>query len=286
MAAQLSAPKAAMNSKPKKKTGSTPAGKAQVPLPKKVTTTKGKEVLVQTIHPAAANYAKVLYDPFNVTEEACLPFGDPIKSSKTCYFVKGIMQLSTTGQGFVLFKPTNANDAICCSVTTATSVGTKTTPLDSFTNTQVYYPIGCPYTSSQYGTGSSLGTRFVGGGVRVKYFDKMLDRNGLATTVEEVDHQSIENYTIAGLQNNNFTRTVAISDKEWDAVVYYSGGTDPKHFYFQNGIGAIYPLGQDFTMGIVFEGQPGDKFWFEIKYFMETCGREVPSKTMTVPDIV
>jgi len=140
-------------------------------------------------------YGKSLVDPSGENSKgACLPVGFPMPSQKIRAFVRGFISTGTTGDGFISWTPVLANDAICTTFTTATSVGTATSLLtgggSGFTNTATAVMSKLPYTGAQI-TGGAVQGRLVSGCLRTRYAGNENVRSGVVSLFEDPDHLSI-----------------------------------------------------------------------------------------------
>jgi hypothetical protein len=247
---------------------------------KVVTTPSGKNILVQPIPMCAANYAMVLPDPWNGME-ACLPCDlMPLPSQKNYAFCRTDMVIGTDGIGFALIKPVAAADLPCVDTTTATSAGTLTTALQSFTNTLQSYQSNNPFTTAAFMDGS-VSARFTAYGISVQYDGKLMDRNGVVYCFEEPDNQSLESWTPNEIFSANFAKQYAVTEKKF--TVCHSGPTDPSDLEFRSGTAGTLPRGADYTMGIIVSGVPGDKYIVNAVFRCEYIGNSVSGKTMTHP---
>lgn len=228
------------------------------------------------------HYAHGLIDPWGAEPGICVPAElFPISTNKMKVLVPGTLQLGTTGVGFIVCRACVAADAAFAITTTATSVGTETTPFNGFTNLATHMPTQLLYVTADFVpvTESTMSSRCAALGVRVKYIDKLMDMNGICVGMEHPDHVSLlttGTYDILNKSQYSVRKRVG-PEKEWDCEISYSGPTAPNDADLVGG--TVTPLGPGQFMCIAIKGEPGDLYAFEVVEHVELAGTKVLSRT-------
>lgn len=156
------------------------------PLPK-VPQKKESPMLKESLK-CGLQYFSALLDPWATPEGPCVPYGFPTPSRRDKCITRGTFALGTTGQGYIAYQPSTAYDVANLAYTQSTSVGTASTALQSFTNLATSAPSHLPYGSASIVTNSTVNSRFVAGGVRIRYKGTEAGRNGTTYAYEEPNH--------------------------------------------------------------------------------------------------
>lgn len=246
----------------------------------KVQDKKSRQHIVQAISPCAANYLKILCDPWDFGKEACLPADlFPLPSNKNCAFTRTTMVIGTGGIGFVWMRPIACNDQWSIAFTNAGSGGGLNTALSGMTGSSIAYLANCPYTAAMFGNDEIL-ARNTSIGVRIKYTGELMGRNGVCYTFEHPDRDNLDSWTIQEVIDSNFCKQQAVLGKKWDAAVCASGPIAPQNLEFTKD---IYQGSSHVWIGIIVTGKPGDSYMVDYANRTEYIGSAASQKTPTRP---
>lgn len=241
------------------------------------------QTMVYKVPHCAEHYFDCLIDPFSTDAGVCIPCDlFPLPSQKIKMFMRGTFALGTTGLGFIYCTPPVNNQNASVFTTTAASVGTASTILATFTNTQTLTFDALPYDQAAL-SGGNVRARLVGYGLRVKYVGPLMSQQGMCFALEEPDHLDIgSTMTINSFSQYQYTRAERVGQmKDWDSTVCYSGPVAPGELEFSHV--NTFAGGANF-IGIAISGGVGDKFEFEIVEHLEYAGTRVPSRTPSHAD--
>jgi len=174
-----------------------------------------------TLMGCTKHYLSSILDPVGEDSRgACVPSGFPMASQKVRQFLRGTIPTNATGDGFICWRPTFANDAACVSLTSGSSVWTAGTALSGATNLTTLSMATLPYTSAQC-TSANLDQRFVSGCLRIRYTGTEDARGGIISVLEEPDHNDLLAQTgTAILSYENCQRSRPSGDGEWTTVCW------------------------------------------------------------------
>lgn len=168
------------------------------------------------------HYLASLLDPSGDSSRgACVPSGFPMASQKVRQFVRGnVATSSTTGWGFIAWRPSFANDITCAWTTGSGTTFIPSQVLNAATGTAptTTSMTTLPYTSAQC-TSPNLDCRFVSGCLRIRYTGTEDTRGGILSALEEPDHNSL--YAQTGdsiLSYENCQRIRPSGDGEWTSI--------------------------------------------------------------------
>jgi hypothetical protein len=252
------------------------------PQPKKakVQDRKSNQHIVQAISPCAANYLKILCDPWDFGKEACLPADlFPLPSNKNCAFSRTTMKIGLGGIGFVWMRPIACNDQWSIAFTNAASTGGLNTALSGMGGSSLAYLANCPYTAAMFGNDEIL-ARNTSIGVRIKYTGELMNRNGVCYTFEHPDRDNLDSWTIQEVIDSNFCKQQAVLGKKWDAAVCASGPIAPQNLEYTKD---IYQGSSHVWIGIIVTGKPGDSYMVDYANRTEYIGSSASQKTPTRP---
>jgi hypothetical protein len=236
-----------------------------------------KQELAWRIPECVHHFMHALVDPFEAPAGACLPCDlFPLPSSKFKVFVRGRMNLGTSGIGFAVLTPTAANDSSFLQTTTSTSVLPSNAALTTATNLQNLLCTQNQFIGGSFGA-NQVAVRLVSFGLRAKYVGQLMDRNGVVTAYEDPDHQDARRFSYDQLNSNPYSDIHRVGSEQWDASVCSSGPVTPGEVEFLN---TNYPLGST-TAPIVLavSGVAGDLYEVEGYCHYELIGLLVPNKT-------
>lgn len=146
---------------------------------------------------------------------ACVPAGFPMASQKVRQFVRGSVTTNSTGDAFVIWRPTFANDQPVVATTSNASVWTPADVISTATFQVITNMATLPYTTAQC-TSPNLDQRFVSGCLRIRYTGTEDKRGGIISMLEEPDHNSIFSQTgTALLSYENCQRVRPSGDGDW-----------------------------------------------------------------------
>ncbi len=266
-----------MSTKVVKKETVTLSAKKAKKVPKKnisVTTSSPNQAIVWKVPECVKHYFSALVDPFESPAGACMPCDlFPLPSQKVKVFIRGKLNLGTSGIGFILANPTLANDVNVITRTTSTSVITQSTQFTAATNIVGATFSQLPYNSAAL-TAKSVQGRVLALGVRIKYIGSLMNRNGLVLSLEDPDHQSTVNQTFDSVSANPYADARRVGDGEWDAAVCWSGPVTPQELEYAN-VNSY----ADYSMVMAISGAAGDLYEFEVYEHAEFIGTNVPGKT-------
>lgn len=241
-----------------------------------------------TVPECSIHYIDSLFDPFNTSDGVCIPCDlFPLPSQKIKTIFRGVLNLGTTGYGWVGFTPCTANDQIAISVTSTTSVGGSATLLNAFTNIGTGVFSQLPYAVADFNAGT-VQARVVACGLRVRYSGAEQTRQGLYVACEEQDMQELRTRSYNTIKDIPQAYTSRPSgDGSWDAMVNYSGPVFPGLLEFR-GAGFspdnYLPFGGLYPFVIAMQGAANDAIEFEIVQHIEYIGQKVQGKTVSHAD--
>jgi hypothetical protein len=221
------------------------------------------------------HYGSALCDPEFTPAGACIPYGFPTPSQRIKTFTRGTFTLGTTGKGWVAWNPAQANDANAVVCTSATSVGTNSTQIGSFTNTTAHSLTKLPYTTAQITAAFGLSGRVVAAVLKCRYAGTEGNRNGIVTTLEEPQHLSMATSTGDGI----LTYIQSLNERpkpdgSWH-VVKWSGPVNSNETQFTN----TAQYNNKTTMMICYiQGAVGDTYEFECFEHVEYAGQLPPEQ--------
>lgn len=235
-------------------------------------------------HPCIVHYASCIADPEFTPQGACIPYGFPVPTQRIKTFMRGTFALGTTGQGYIAAGLPIGNDStIGAQTTTATSVGTANTALNSFTNQQQFGYTKLPYSKALLDSGAVSG-RVVSSMIKCRYAGTEANRNGIVTSIE--NPVSTAATALGNLTMNTISQfTASVNERpsptgEWH-VVKYTGPTQQNMAQLQSSSAwEAYGL----TMALVINGTASDKYEFECYSHYEFAGNSVPGTNMTHSD--
>jgi hypothetical protein len=233
----------------------------------------------------ALMYASALMDPEGTSEGACVPYGFPTPSMKQKVFTRGTFQLGTSGQGFIIYNPVGANDAVAAITTTSTSVGTSSTQLGSFTNLTNVTLSKLMFNTADITSNKVCTWRYVAGGVKIRYAGTESGRNGTMCALEEQNHNLLSLRTGADMRGyiNSFVERPDPLGSFFG--VNYSGPINANDTQFSGQAGPSVNLssGSNF-IAIFVDGAAGDKYEFEIYHHVEYVGQNIPGVSASHAD--
>lgn len=241
----------------------------------------GKTLALQ-IPDCVMMYADALLDPFNTEAGVCIPSElFPIPSSKAKLYRRGRFNLGTTGFGYILVKPDTSNDGVAINTTTSSSVGGSGTALSAFSFLTGAAFAQSPYATAAFAAGGII-SRIAAIGIRVKYIDKLMNRNGMCCGFEDPDHSDVSSKSYDTLLASPYSMPKRIGDDEWDMSICYSGPVNPTDVDFVSG--SATPLGVPSFLAIVLSGVAGDQYEYEVVEHVEYAGSTVVNKTPSHAD--
>jgi hypothetical protein len=250
------------------------------PRVKNVQGSNGKVQAVFAIPHCAMDYMSALGAPFETPTGVCIPAETfPLPSQKMKAFLKGRMALGTTGFGYITVSPAITATAPVVKTTTASTVLSGAANLISSTNTQ-FLPVPQIILTEAQRVAGEYEARIVSYGLRVKYIGKLMDRNGVATSIEEPDHGNLSSQSIDEINASRYSEIRRIGPDLWDHEVYYSGPVTPSEVEF---VSTVNPLGGSIA-GIVIEGVAGDSYEFEYVQHFEVIGTAAGARTKSHSD--
>jgi hypothetical protein len=253
--------------------------------PARVVDVKGKTQAVFKIPHCAMDYFSSLAAPFETPGGVCIPAEVfPLPSQKIKTFLKGRFQAGTTGIGFITVSPIVTNSGAVITSSTALSVGAPATQFNAFTAVQTLTMPQFPFDEVAR-TAGGYNSRIVSYGIRIKYIGKLMDRNGVTTSLEEPDHKNMYSLTttpsnldrVNGHPQSHLSR---VGGEVWDSEIFYSGPVSPAEIEFSN---TPFPLGQYISI-ICVQGEPGDSYEFEYVQHTEVIGTLAIAKTPSHAD--
>lgn len=247
----------------------------------------GKQLALK-VPDCSVHYIQALYDPFDQQAGVCIPADSfPLPSQKVKVFNRGVINLGTTGVGWIGLYPTAFNDLDGIVATTAASVGTPATALSAFTNLTNGKFTQLPYVLAD-ATAGAVQARIVASGLRVRYAGTEDNRQGLYCACEDQDMLNIvgKSYNDIRALTQSDTRRPS-GNGSWDQSVCYSGPVAPHMYEFTQ---LAYPVNAD-TGGfkasplvICMQGGAGDAIEYEAVIHVEYIGSKIPGKTASHAD--
>jgi hypothetical protein len=215
------------------------------------------------------DYAAATLNPAEA-QPCCLPSPPILPSGKLKVWAKGTMALGTLGVGYVMVRPSLANDTGGIFHSTSLFEGDETatagTGVSAANNNS-------PYTTSNF-SATAVQCRHVATGLRVRYTGTLLNRGGRAVAAESPSHNSLNGYSQGDLLAIPEVRSVPIG-QDWINEVWnvrlpgeYSFVTSP------------YPTAiTNPSLAIIVSGEPGNTFEFEVYTLGEVVGNLVTNAT-------
>jgi len=218
-------------------------------------------------------YLLSLLDPTSeMSRGACIPSGFPMPSQKARAYCRGSFNSGTSGDGYILFRPTLVNDAACLTFTGSASVGTAGTAFSAFTNIISDQFAKLPFTTAQLVTNSEVAGRIVSACLRIRYAGTEASRAGLLTSLEHPDHGTIANFSANDIaQFESAYRERPNADGQWCSV-HYSGPTQPRELEYVNTVNASEASTTNWPiMGITMNGTAASasyeyEAWINVEY--------------------
>lgn len=222
----------------------------------------------KNVEVCSIQYASILADPMRSPVGGCVPFGFPVPTLKTKVFTRGTFNLGTTGIGYIIARPTFANNVTAITASSGTTVMTEATTLSAATNLNTFTLSQLPYTSSQITGPPILATRVVGAGLYWRYKGSESGRNGRVVPLEEPDHNDLSAMTSAQiLQYLNTKAERPPPDGEWHCVKW-SGPVDATEAQLTPQSTAYV----EYSLGGVISGTAADSYEFEFYEHVEYGG--------------
>jgi hypothetical protein len=247
--------------------------------------------LVTQVRPANAfklsscgeKYLDSLLDPFEGPADACVPNWPSFPSQKLRCFARGYLNVGTSGMGFLITRPSAANDITAGYVSTSAFAGTT---LDVAAAGVSAFQNNSTFTNAQLGAGAGASQRLVSHGIRVRYTGTELSRGGALYTLEAPEHQTLVGDSVASMRQYDACHSFPV-DKEWTQVCwlpvasqemeYFANALPPSHS--GTGPNSGYPL------AIAIQSSNGNSFEFEAFWNFEVIGSAVRSKTKSDTDL-
>jgi hypothetical protein len=228
-----------------------------------------------SISECAAEYARLLANPYTSEHSACLPTYPPHRSQKATVVVRGEYGIGTEGVGYVLFNPHNAATSnLKCGARTTTSYTSEVLNYDQAElGVEAVYASQAPYTSTEVGNSDTQAQyRIVAVAARHRYIGRDDETAGQMTCFKQPDQQDIDGLYFTDLLAYSDT-TVVPTKKSWNSIVWTPMDTDDVDF----GI----PYVDEPTMALVTAGATsGSAVAFELYFHMEYVG-SAPSVSYT-----
>jgi hypothetical protein len=180
----------------------------------------------KSLSSCAVCYARSLVDPFD-GPAACIPDFPVMLSRRAKFFCKGFFSTGTTGLGFIVACPeygavndTPLGGGACVRVSDLTNTLT-TIALNSPTGNNPAFT-NSDYTGASFGVNAVLSEyRVVSAGIRVRYFSTELQMGGGYVALQEPNHQTVLNQTVAALKGYTECKTFPIKDdRPWIHVLF------------------------------------------------------------------
>lgn len=280
---------------------------------------------VNPISECARVYAVALRCPFYFQDEicpkvmnlkgvtpktpVCYPGPYRLNTRKMCCWVKGTFGIqTTTNHGFILFAPARLanNNGIAnnrdCPVLTSLSNPVAPLPLGFFagvdTGAAGWGNVGAAYNfNSDYSTAQLILTaqnqgikyRVVAAGLRVKYIGPKLTEAGLIHFIEDPDHATLSNQSVASISGfeGYFNHLVdkESGEREWHELTFTPVQELDFQFEGDSIANATFTARDNHFMGMIISGCPtGDNFQYEAVTYFEAIGNQVRGKTVTPTD--
>jgi len=258
----------------------------QVPLaraPSKKMGRIGRSYAMSAGARCALLYAKSLVDPSgDDSKGACLPMGFPMPSQKIRAFARGTFSTGVSGDGFINWTPTLANDQILSSYTKNDSVGNAGTAFNAFTNLAT--PITMtklPYTIAQLTTQAAVQGRFVSGCLRVRYAGNENVRSGIVSLFEDPDHLATTTASANSISLfDSCGKERVFGDGRWHQINWSGPCKMAETEYISTGAYSANCIVIAINGTLNGSGVPGPAtFEYEIWQNLEYLGRDVVGKT-------
>lgn len=151
------------------------------------------------VSPCLRKWYDCLTDPFSTAAQgACIPYGDNISSARSYGFLRLQVTVGVDGVGFIAFSPATMNDNTACFYTTAAFTGGIAQILTA-NNTLKVGVVAQSMTNNRYSVqqittpnynNPQAAVRLVGGGIRMQYTGKEINRSGLIYAYTHPIHNS------------------------------------------------------------------------------------------------
>jgi len=190
------------------------------------------------------------------------------------------MALGSTGNGFIMVRPTLTSDSANAVVTNANFVGSVTD-----TDYSANPGVDAVFNNSSY-VNSDLGEhvqnvqgRVVGCGARIRYVDTELNRGGTITALEHPNHHDWDDFVLNGIQAFDKATTQQV-DRAWHPVTWQPiSSTELQYAIVPHPIRSGSNANHGYNMIIYVTGVPEAKFEYEVVQQVEFTGPPARGKT-------
>lgn len=155
--------------------------------------------------------------------DVCLPLGEALPSLKATSMVKVIMETSsTTGIGFVAFRPNICNDVAAMSYTNVLYVGTAATNV-ALTGTGITQvnPGGTPFSQTFFATNNVATSKHALTACRIRYIGPENYRGGQITMFNDYEDYQVVGMSLNDMASRKSARTFSV-DREWKTLIFSS----------------------------------------------------------------
>lgn len=238
----------------------------------------------------SANLLKAAVDPFAISDEVCIPYGNGRPSQKIRCLIRGVGTIGSGSHGFVCVAPTCCIDNRFVFYSSSTYAGTTMTANSGTAGVVAVHP-HAGYAVTYYdGIGSVNQFRLCAVGLRVKYTGTELNKSGLVYGLATPDRASMEGYTTHDMSRFAECRVDGF-DRKWTTLGAISQDDIEWEYSPANGVqdltSALYPWNRSLTasnngvpvMGFMVTGVAGQSFAFEAVVYSETIGPSVQGLT-------
>lgn len=193
----------------------------------------------------AANFGRLLADPFVAEHAACLPIYPTPSSLKLTTFMKGVAVCGSGTVAGVTFCPERAvaNDTVSLAYTSAAYAGSTTPDLAAGTG-KVLVTSNSPFADTEFGaTDTKLQYRVVAAGLRIKYIGTALNAGGTLLAYSHPEHKSMESASETDILSHDGATTLDAVHGKWHELTWA-------------------PIDADYRSGASGAGQPSMTVYF------------------------
>jgi hypothetical protein len=233
-----------------------------------------------TLSPCSVDYLKALTDPFNLGGLPCVPdlVSFPSKKTRTTIYGSFTLAGATTGFGYVACTPLNfVNNQQTVYYSDGIAALTSVKTSDVVNGCSSAYDTQKPYNYVECETNRQVNSRSVGCGLRIRYTGTELNRGGTIVATASADG-SLSGKTFSDVATDPTSIRYPVT-RNWRTVCFRP--SNDSETVFKEG---VYPITNDvndaqnqFRMGFLVQGAPGNTFEFEYVSFSEfVSGSAIP----------
>lgn len=257
-------------------------------------TRNSNKLLNSAISTCALKYAACLANPFT-GPMGCVPTFPGLSTRKMRCFCRGYMVTGTMNYGFVAADPlscvTNDQDTIAFTAATYTGNSIELSHPMVPTVGVAFASTNSDFSFAEFDDPGGASARVVGFGIRMKYVGTELNLGGSYFSLQQPNHQSIQNYNINDFGEYNECKKADVQRGQWITLLYKPSLTSELNLSSANNFPSIsftsgtYSFLNSFYMGVlVISALPAQPFMWEIFGVYEISGGLVRGKSPSEVD--